>query len=98
MFGIIKQVFIGSLGFSGSSTSLVNAPDHMKCISLNNQQCMTQPTFINLYTNVYTQGLCYYPFAVNLERCMGSCNTLTDLSKRVCIPNKKRLYLESCYM
>ena len=39
---------------------------------------MTQPTLINLHPNEYTQRLSYYPFAVNLDRCMGSSNTLND--------------------
>ena len=30
----------------------------------------------------------YYPFAVQLDRCVGSCNTLNDLSNKVCVPNK----------
>ena len=30
----------------------------------------------------------YYPFAVNLNRCVGSCNTLNDFSNEVCVPNK----------
>ena len=30
-----------------------------------------------------------YPFAVKLlDRCVGSCNTLYDLSNKVCVPNK----------
>ena len=29
-----------------------------------------------------------YPFVVNLDRRMGSCNILNDLSNRVCVPNK----------
>ena len=49
---------------------------------------MIQPILINLYTNEYTQGLYYYPFSVNLDRCVGSCNTVNDLSNRVCVPNK----------
>ena len=49
---------------------------------------MIQPILINLYTNEYTQGLYYYPFSVNLDRCVGSCNTINDLSNRVCVPNK----------
>ena len=32
----------------------------------------------------------YYPFAVNLGRCVGSCNTLNDLSDKVCVPNKTK--------
>ena len=49
---------------------------------------MIQPTLINLHPNKHTQGLHYYPFAVNLDRCVQSCNTLNDLSNRVCIPSE----------
>ena len=51
---------------------------------------MIQPTFINLYPNQYSQEVHYYPFAVKLDRCVGSCNTLNDLSNKVCVPNKKK--------
>ena len=30
----------------------------------------------------------FYPFAVNLDRCNGSCITIDDLSSRMCVPNK----------
>ena len=49
---------------------------------------MTQPTLINLHPNEYNQELHYYPFAVKLDRCVWSCNTLNDLSNKVCFPNK----------
>ena len=32
--------------------------------------------------------MCYHLFAVNLDRCVGSCNSLNDLSNSVCIPTK----------
>ena len=51
MFGFIKKMFIRLL------TSIVNASNHTKCVSLNNQQCMTQPSLINLHPNKYSQGL-----------------------------------------
>ena len=51
MFGLIKQVFIGLLCFSKSLCSIGNTPDHVKFISLNNQQCITQPTLINFHPN-----------------------------------------------
>ena len=76
------------LTFSKSLFSIVNAPDYTKCISLSNQQCMTQPSFIKLHPNEYTHGLRYYSFAVNLDRCLGSYNTLNDLTNRVCLSNK----------
>ena len=49
---------------------------------------MTQPTLINLYSNEYSQEFHYYPFAVKLDRCAGSCNTINDLSNKACVPNK----------
>ena len=74
--------------FLGLLTSIVNAPNHTRCISLNNQRCMTQPTLINLQLNKYTQGLRYCPFAVNLDSCVESCNALKGLCNKVCVPNK----------
>ena len=69
-------------------TSLFNGSNHAKCKSLSNQKCMTQPTLINLHPNEYSQELHYYPFAVKLYRCVGSCSTLNELSNKVCVPNK----------
>ena len=57
----------------GFSKKITNASNHAKCISLNNQQCMTQPTLINLNPHEHNQRLCSYPFAVNLYRCFRSC-------------------------
>ena len=45
--------------------------------------------FINLHPNEYRQELHYYSFVVNLDRRVGSCNTLNDLSNKVCVPNKR---------
>ena len=49
---------------------------------------MTQPTLINLHPNEQSRELHYYPFEINLDRCAGSCNTIDDLSNKVCVPNK----------
>ena len=48
-------------------------------------------TLISLHPNEYSdsQELHYYPFAVKLDRCVGSCNSLNDWSNKVCLPNKK---------
>ena len=56
--------------------------------SLSNQKCMIQPFLINLHHNKYSKEFHYYPFAVKLDRCVGSCNNLNDLSNKVCVPNK----------
>ena len=70
--------------------SIVNASKYTKCVSLSNQKCTTQLTRISLYLNKYTQGLLYYPFVVNLDRYVGSSNSLNDLSNKVCVPRKTK--------
>ena len=64
--------------FIGSLVSIVNTCNFTK--SLKNQQSLTQPIFISLHPNDYGQGLRYYQFAVNLDGCTESCNTLNNLS------------------
>ena len=82
MFGLTKKIFIGLL------TGLVNESNYTKCMLLSNQKYMTQSTLINLHSKEYRKEFQYYPFAVNLDKCAGSFNTLNDLSNKVCVPNK----------
>ena len=49
---------------------------------------MIQATVINLHPNEQRQEFHYYSFTVKLDECVGSCNTLNDLSNKVCITNK----------
>ena len=87
MFGTIKKIFIVLL------SNIVNGSNHTKCVSLSNQKCIIQPTIINLHPNAYSQEFHHYPFAVKLDRCIGSCNTLNDLSNKVCVSNTEDLNL-----
>ena len=57
-------------------------------IFLNNQSSMTRPTLIDFNPDEYNQGLRYYPFMVNLDRCNGTCNGLDDLSDKICVQYK----------
>ena len=82
MFGLIRKMFIGLL------TVLVDGSNHTKCVLLSNQKYMIQPTLINLHPNEYSQKFHYYSFAVKLDSCVGSCNTLNDLSNKARISNK----------
>ena len=82
MCGLIKKIFMGLL------INIINASNHKKCLLLNNQKCKIQPALINLHPNEYSQEFPYYSFSVKLDRCIGSGNTLNDLSNKVCIPNK----------
>ena len=73
MLRLFKQVFIRLL------TSIVNPSIHTKCVSLSNQKCKIQPTFIKLQPNKYIQRLHCYLSAINLDRCFGTCNSVNDL-------------------
>ena len=75
MFGILTNI-------------IVNVSNHTKCLSLSNQKCEIPPTLIIVHPNEYSQELHYNPFAVKLNKYVGSCITLNDLSNKVCISNK----------
>ena len=62
--------------------------NHAKSVPLSFQKCMTQPNLIDLDPNEYIEALNDNPFAVNIDRCVRCCNTLSNLLKRVCVPNK----------
>ena len=81
MFGLIKKIFIGLL------TALVSGSNNTKYVSLSDQKYKTQPTLINLYPNEYSPEFHYYTFAVKLDRCVGSWNTINGLSKIMSISN-----------
>ena len=60
MLGLIKKIFIGLL------TCIVSASNHAKCLSLNNQKCMTHPTLFNLHPNENSQEFHYYRLVVDM--------------------------------
>ena len=57
-------------------------------MSLSNKNFEIQPILIKLHPNEYSQEFNYYPFVVQLDKCVRSCNTLNDLYNKVCVPNK----------
>ena len=44
MFRLIKKRVYWIIVSSKPLSSIANTPNHVKCISLNNQQCMTPPS------------------------------------------------------
>ena len=78
MFTLIKQMFIALLSFTGSLAT--------KCVSLDNEPCMTGPTLIDSNSI----ELNYYSFMISLDKCNGSCNVLDDLSTKTCASSKTK--------
>ena len=76
----------------GLLISIVNSTNHTKCVSLSNKKCIIRPTLINLHTNKYNREFHFYPFAVKLDKCVWSCNTLNDLSIKVCSTTQNRRF------
>ena len=68
--------------------SIAHSCHHTKYVSLSIQKCEIQPTLISLHPNKFSQEFHYYIFAVKLDRCVGKCNTLHNLSSKVRVPNK----------
>ena len=58
---------------------------------------MIQPTLTNLRPYEYSQEFHFYQFAVKLDRCVGSCNILHDLSNKVSVPRFKFNRVEQEY-
>ena len=74
--------------FVGLLAGLVNGSNNTNYVLLSNQKREIQYTLISLHSNECRQGFHCYPFVAKLDRFVGSCNTLNDLSNKVCIPNK----------
>ena len=74
MFGLIRKMFIVLL------RCIVNISNNWKCVSLSNQKFKIKPTLINLHPNEYSQEFHDYPFSIKWDWCVGSFNTLIDLS------------------
>ena len=72
----------------GLLISIVNTSNHTKCVLLSNLKCMILPTLIHLHPNEFCQEFHHYPFAIKLDRCVGKCNNLYDLSNKAGVPNK----------
>ena len=58
---MIKKIFLRLL------IDAADASNHTKCVWLSNQNCMIEPTLINLHPNEYSQEFHCYPFVVKLD-------------------------------
>ena len=87
-FGFIKKMFVGLLSictigsFGKSLASNLKGP--IAYVSLNNQSCQTRPTLVNINSD----ETLFYPFAVSVNKCNGSFNTIDHPYAQGCVRNK----------
>ena len=79
MFKFIKQIFISTLMFFGSLSSV----NPLECISIKNQECKVSPEIINVNSN----NPIFYPFSIKINKCSGNCNNINDPYAKICVPD-----------
>ena len=79
MFKYIKQIFISSLVFFGSLSSV----NPLECISMKNQECKVRPKIVIINSN----DPIFYPFSIKTNTCSGNCNDINDPYPKICIPD-----------
>ena len=70
MFKFIKQIFISTLMYFGSLSSV----NPLECISMKNKECKVGPEIINVNSN----NPIFYPFSIKINKCSGNCNNIND--------------------
>ena len=79
MFKFIKKIFISTITFFGSLSSV----NPLECISMNNQECKIRPEIVNVNSN---EPL-FYPYSIKVNKCSGSCNNINDPYAKMCVPD-----------
>ena len=70
MFKCIKQIFVSTMMFFGSPSSV----NPLECVSMNNQECKVRSEIVNVNSN---EPL-FYSFSIKTSKCIGSCNNIND--------------------
>ena len=86
MFNFIKKVIILVFVSTSNLFVLTNSIElhPAKCISLKNQKCGVKKVIIdNDYMN--------FPYKIKVDRCIGSCNKLTNPYFKVCSPEMLKI-------
>ena len=77
MFKFIKQIFVSTLMFFGSLSSV----NPLECVSMNNQECKVRPEIVNVNSN----DPLFYPFSIKISKCSGSFSNINDPYAKLCV-------------
>ena len=73
-------MFFVTMIFFSFNPSNVNS---LECVSVNNQECKTRTTIINISNNEPV----FYPFGIKVNKCSGSCNNINDPYAKLGVPD-----------
>ena len=79
MFKFIKQIFILTMIFFGSLSSV----NPLEYVSINNQECKVRPEI----ANVNCDEPLFYLFSIKTSKCSGSCNNINNPCAKLCVPD-----------
>ena len=79
MVKFIKQIFVSTLTFLGSLSSV----NPLESVLMNNQECKVRPEIVKVNSN---EPL-FYPFSIKTSKCSGSCNNINDPYTKLCVPD-----------
>ena len=85
MFEFIKKMFVVTMSlFNCNALNAIplNAIP-LKCVSMNNQECRIRPEIININSN----GLIFYPYSIEVNKCSGSYNIINDPYAKLGVPD-----------
>ena len=74
MFGLVKKVFAVAM------TVFCNT---LECVSINSQESKIRSQVVNIKSN----NPLFYPYSVDVNKCIGSCNNINDSYSKLSVPN-----------
>ena len=79
MFEFVKKAFFAGLTILSTLASV----NSLSCISMNNQECKVRPQIANVNSNKPV----FFPFSIEISKCSGSCNNISDPYAKLCVPD-----------
>ena len=74
MFGLVKKVFAVAM------TVFCNT---LECVSINSQESKIRSQVVNIKSN----NPLFYPYSIDVNKCIGSCNNINDSYSKLSVPN-----------
>ena len=62
----------------------LSSVNFLECVSMSNQECKIRTEIININTNESM----FYPYSIKINRCKGSCNTISDPYAKICVTDQ----------